>query len=347
MLEISKDRLISLTADLKAGIEAIDNAPYKLALVTDDDGNLEGVISDGDVRRALLSGIQLTGAVCDVMNNAPITIHLGASDAEARDLMHKHSIFSLPVLDERCVVGVKTLIKQEVTTLDNLVFIMAGGFGTRLRPLTDECPKPMLPISGKPMLMRLIEDFISQGFKNFCISTHFLPEIIKNYFGDGQALGVNISYVYEELPLGTGGALGLLSRHLTKPVLMINGDILTKIDFRNLINFHNKEKARATMSVRNYEVSVPFGVIEGSDHRITGMIEKPKYNFHVNAGIYIVEPSIINSVMKNEVIDMPTLLERYLSTREVAMFPLHEAWVDIGRREEYDKAQEFYEPKKY
>ena len=313
MFEISKEELIKRTAYLKEAIKAIDSSPYKLALISNDDGILEGVINDGDVRRALLSGSQLTDMVCEVMTHAPITINIGASDAEARDLMHKNSIVSLPVMDEGRVVGVKTLINQDLATLDNLVFIMAGGFGTRLSPLTDDCPKPMLPIAGKPMLLRLIENFISQGFKNFCISTHFLPLVIENYFGDGSDLGINITYVYEETPLGTGGALSLLPKHLTKPVIMVNGDVLTGVDFRNLLNFHNKEKIKATMAVRDYEVNVPFGVIEGADRRISGVVEKPRYSFHINTGIYILEPSIINSSKENEVINMPTLLAQYFS----------------------------------
>jgi NDP-sugar pyrophosphorylase family protein len=216
---------------------------------------------------------------------------------------------------------------------------MAGGFGTRLKPLTDNCPKPLLKVGDKPILETVLLSFIKSGFHDFYISTHYLPEMIKEYFGDGEKWGVSINYVYEETPLGTGGALGLLPKDLPElPVIMMNGDVLTKVDIEALLAFHNENDANATMCVREYEYQVPFGVIESEGYKIKSMVEKPMQRFHVNAGIYVVGRKIIEQVNNNEVVDMPTLLERYLD-KSVLMFPFHEYWLDIGRIDDFNRAQ--------
>ncbi|WP_347361358.1 nucleotidyltransferase family protein, partial [Vibrio vulnificus] len=190
--------------------------------------------------------------------------------------------------------------------------LMAGGFGTRLRPLTDNCPKPMLKIGNKPILETVIRSFIKAGFVNFYISTHYMPELIHAHFGDGSEFGVNITYVHEESPLGTGGALGLLPNDLPKdlPLIMMNGDVLTKVDFQRLLDFHVSHDADATMCVREYDYQIPYGVINGEGNKITSMVEKPIQRFFVNAGIYVVSPRVIQSVPENHRIDMPTLLEQ-------------------------------------
>lgn len=219
---------------------------------------------------------------------------------------------------------------------------MAGGFGSRLRPLTDNCPKPMLKVGDKPILETVIRSFIKAGFSDFYISTHYMPEQIKNHFGDGGDLGVNISYVYEETPLGTGGALGLLPDSMRQdlPLIMINGDVLTKVDFERLLSFHVENDADATMCVREYDYQIPYGVINGEGNQITSMVEKPIQRFFVNAGIYVVSPRVIQSVEKNQKIDMPTLLEQHMEERQkVLMFPVHEYWLDIGRMDDFNKAQ--------
>jgi NDP-sugar pyrophosphorylase family protein len=219
---------------------------------------------------------------------------------------------------------------------------MAGGFGTRLRPLTDNCPKPMLKVGDKPILEILVRSFIKAGFVNFYISTHFMPEQIHEYFGNGSGLGVNIVYVHEDSPLGTGGALGLLPDDLPKnlPLIMINGDVLTTVDFKRLLTFHNENQADATMCVREYDYQVPYGVINGEGNKITSMVEKPIQRFFVNAGIYIVSPKVIQSVPANHKIDMPTLLEQHMQkTDNILMFPIHEYWLDIGRMDDFKRAQ--------
>tara|TARA_R110000851_G_scaffold13043_2_gene44828 strand:- start:158 stop:838 length:681 start_codon:yes stop_codon:yes gene_type:complete len=218
---------------------------------------------------------------------------------------------------------------------------MAGGFGTRLRPLTDNCPKPLLKVGDKPILEIVLNSFIRSGFKNFYISTHYLPEMIKDYFGDGSKWKVNITYVHEKEPLGTGGALGLLPNDVPDlPLFLINGDVLTNVDFEKVLEFHNKQKAHATMCVRDYEYQVPFGVIQGQDNKVINMQEKPVEHYFINAGIYIVSPELRRSVSKNRYIDMPSLLESSIEQeKDVVMYPVREYWLDIGRIEDYKRAQ--------
>jgi NDP-sugar pyrophosphorylase family protein len=194
-------------------------------------------------------------------------------------------------------------------------------------------------VGDKPILETVLLSFIKSGFHNFYISTHYLPEMIREFFGNGEKWGVSINYVFEDKPLGTGGALGLLPKNLPElPVIMMNGDVLTKVSLEALLAFHNENNANATMCVREYEYQVPFGVIESDGINITSMKEKPVQLFHVNAGIYIVGRKIIDSVKENEVVDMPTLLERFLD-QQVIKYTFYEYWLDIGRMDDFNRAQ--------
>ncbi|EGR0903999.1 nucleotidyltransferase family protein [Vibrio alginolyticus] len=336
--------LISESSTIKQALEIINSEALRVAVVVDQDKKLLGMITDGDIRRGLLNELVLTDSVAKVMNSKPITAKKGTSKEHLVELMEKKQILSVPLLDEdKKVIGLETL--HSALSKDkylNPVFIMAGGFGTRLRPLTDHCPKPMLKIGGKPILETVIRNFIKAGFVNFYISTHYMPEQIHQHFGDGSDLGVNISYVHEDTPLGTGGAIGLLPEDMPRdlPLIMINGDVLTKVDFQRLLNFHMENNADATVCVREYDYQIPYGVINGEGNRITSMVEKPIQRFFVNAGIYVVSPVVIQSVPENYHIDMPTLLEQHMNKRNnVLMFPIHEYWLDIGRMDDFNRAQ--------
>ncbi|EKO5176830.1 nucleotidyltransferase family protein, partial [Vibrio vulnificus] len=298
----------------------------------------------GDIRRGLLKNLTLAEPVSLVMNLSPTIAKMGTRREDLIELMEKKGILSIPLLDEAGkVVGLETLHGAlHRPKYQNPVFLMAGGFGTRLRPLTDNCPKPMLKIGNKPILETVIRSFIKAGFVNFYISTHYMPELIHAHFGDGSEFGVNIMYVHEESPLGTGGALGLLPNDLPKdlPLIMMNGDVLTKVDFQRLLDFHVSHDADATMCVREYDYQIPYGVINGEGNKITSMVEKPIQRFFVNAGIYVVSPRVIQSVPENHRIDMPTLLEQHMQERNnVLMFPIHEYWLDIGRMDDFNRAQ--------
>lgn len=336
--------LITGNCTIKHALEIINNEGLHVAIVIDGEKRLLGMVTDGDIRRGLLSDLSLSDSVDTVMNSSPVTVKHGTSKEQLVDLMEEKQILSIPILNDLGqIVGLETLhsalIKKK---FQHPVFIMAGGFGTRLKPLTDSCPKPMLQVGAKPILETVIDGFIKSGFVNFYISTHYMPELIKSHFGSGEHLGINITYVHEEKPLGTGGALGLVKEHLnnTLPLIMINGDVLTNVDYKSLLEFHIENKADATMCVREYTYQVPYGVIEGCDGRIKSMVEKPIYRFFVNAGIYVVSQSVIHSVKKNEYIDMPTLLERHMEQKDnIHMFPVHEYWLDIGRMDDFNRAQ--------
>ncbi len=336
--------LISESSTIKQALEIINSEALRVAVVVDQDKKLLGMITDGDIRRGLLSDFLLTDSVAKVMNSKPITAKQGITKEALVNIMEKNEILSVPLLDTGGkVVGLETLHSAlSKDRYQNPVFIMAGGFGTRLRPLTDNCPKPMLKVGEKPILETVIKSFIRAGFSNFYISTHYMPEQIYQHFGDGSNLGVNISYVHEDTPLGTGGALGLLPDDIPRdlPLIMINGDVLTKVDFQRLLNFHLENDADATMCVREYDYQIPYGVINGDGNQITSMVEKPIQRFFVNAGIYVVSPRVIQSVEKNQKIDMPTLLEQHMEERQkVLMFPIHEYWLDIGRMDDFNRAQ--------
>ncbi|MEZ8323846.1 nucleotidyltransferase family protein [Vibrio cyclitrophicus] len=344
MINSWKKAILSPSATLKDALQIIDSEALRGALVVDGLHSLLGVVTDGDIRRGLLSGKGLNTPVSDVMNSSPVTATSLNSRGHLIEEMNKLDILFIPIVDDGKLVGLETLHRALVNkpSYQNPVFIMAGGFGTRLKPLTDSCPKPMLKIGDKPILETVIRSFTKAGFVNFYISTHYMPEQIQNHFGDGSDLGINITYVHENEPLGTGGALGLLPDDLPKdlPLIMINGDVLTKVDFQRLLEFHIDNNADATMCVREYDYQIPYGVINGEGNKITSMVEKPIQRFFVNAGIYVVSPQVIDSVPKNHRIDMPTLLEQHMNKRNnVLMFPIHEYWLDIGRMDDFNRAQ--------
>ncbi|QYJ95149.1 nucleotidyltransferase family protein [Shewanella spartinae] len=336
--------LIKPDSTIREALEIINNEALRIALVVDYNQHLIGVVTDGDIRRGLLENLSLTESVNRVANLSPLTVRLGTAKKDIVKLMEERGILSIPLIDdEGRVVGLETLHGAlHRPKYQNPVFLMAGGFGTRLRPLTDNCPKPMLKIGNKPILETVIRSFIKAGFVNFYISTHYMPELIHAHFGDGSEFGANIKYVHEESPLGTGGALGLLPKDLPKdlPLIMMNGDVLTKVDFQRLLDFHVNHDADATMCVREYDYQIPYGVINGEGNKIISMVEKPIQRFFVNAGIYVVSPRVIQSVPENHRIDMPTLLEQHMQERNnVLMFPIHEYWLDIGRMDDFNRAQ--------
>ncbi|GAB1266002.1 nucleotidyltransferase family protein [Aurantivibrio infirmus] len=334
--------LISPTASIHEAIEIIDKEALRLALVVDSECRLLGTITDGDVRRALIRRKQLSAPVREIMNTEPKTADIDTPRDDLLKILEKDDLLSIPLIQEQKVVGLETLqhlLKKP--KYENPIFLMAGGFGRRLRPLTDHCPKPLLKVGDKPILETILESFVSSGFSRFYISTHFMSEKIRQYFRDGSNWGVTIEYVHEKEPLGTGGALGLLPSDLPDyPIIVMNGDVLTKIDFEKLLNYHNEFSAVATMCVREFEHQVPYGVIQADGHKVVRMEEKPSQKYFINAGIYVLSREVIESVEKNQKIDMPTLLEKHIDeNKTVAMFPLHEYWLDIGRLNDFERAQ--------
>ena len=329
---------------LEAAIGVLDKGGVGIVLVTDADDVLCGTITDGDVRRALLRHKPMNTPVSDIMCATPQVADLNLSREKLLSLMDSTRLLQLPVVDAaRRVVRIETLHDMLARKrLDNPVFLMAGGFGKRLHPLTQDCPKPMLKVGDKPILELILQSFVDAGFHRFYISTHYLPEVIRDHFGDGSRWDVSIRYVHEEEPLGTGGALGLLPHdEIDLPIFLMNGDLLTRVDYRSLLEFHERHEGFATLCVREYESQVPYGVIQSDGHRITQIVEKPVQRCFINAGIYMLSPALIQRVAPGERIDMPTLLEREIvAGRDVNMFPVHEYWLDIGRMDDFQRAQQ-------
>ena len=330
---------ISPETSLSDSIKVLHEGGYRIALVIDNNGKLQGTLTDGDVRRALMSHYSMDDPVDRVMNIKPITININDDSSDAFMLMKSKSLLHIPVIDDnKVLIGLETI--QDLIAkkkFDNPVFLMAGGFGKRLKPLTNNIPKPLLDIGGKPILETILIQFIESGFYNFYISTHYKAEMIRNHFGDGSKWGVNITYIHEIKPLGTAGSLGLLPQNLPDlPILMMNGDILTRVDFSSLLDFHNKHNGIATMCVREYDFQVPYGVVESEKSLIKNIVEKPVHNFFVNAGIYVLNTEILENIYGTTYLDMPNLLSQNIANgKKIHMFPIYEYWLDIGQKEQY------------
>ncbi len=338
-----KYNFISETATIKEAVETIERSKAKIALVVDDEQHLLGSITDGDVRRGILNGIDLNECVTKVMNTSPHVAHIGDDPEHVVDLMRQNICRHIPLVDENNrVMTLETLDELvEYQQHDNWVMILAGGLGRRLSPLTNDCPKPMLPMGGKPILDVIIEGLKNQGFSRFFISVNYLGHIIQDYFGDGSKFGVNIEYILEDYELGTGGPLSLLPEKPTQPMIVMNGDILTKVNFSHLLNFHSEYTSSATICVRDHVVEIPFGVIKHENHTITSIVEKPLHKFMVNAGIYVLNPEAISIVPEGKYYDMPTLFEDMLEANlQTTVFPISEYWLDIGQIDDLNRAKE-------
>lgn len=322
-------------------IEVIDKAATQIAIVVNDKQELLGTVTDGDIRRAILKNISLDNPIEQVMNSNPKVGKINDKISKVHALIKNTSIKHLPIVDEQNrIVGVTSLddlIQSEKK--DNIVILMAGGLGTRLRPLTENIPKPLLKVGQKPILETTLESFIDYNFSDFYISVNYKSDLIKEYFNSGSKWGVTIEYIEEHRRLGTAGALSLLNRKPDKPVIVMNGDLLTKINFDELLKFHETHNAAATMCVREYYHQVPYGVIKTNGHRLEGIEEKPTHSYFVNAGIYVLSPEILELIPQDTFYDMPTLFE-FLSTKkyETIVFPIHEYWLDIGQMNDYEKA---------
>ena len=338
-----KELLVSPDATLVDAIKTLDHGAERIALIVDKEHRLLGTLTDGDVRRALIGYVSMDLPVEQVMCKTPKKAEAHWSKELILSTMEKYKLLQLPLVDGKgCVVGLETLhdvLKKP--RCDNPVFLFAGGFGKRLHPLTESCPKPLLKVGDKPILELILERFIEAGFHRFYISTHFMPEIIQGYFGNGDRWGVSITYIHESQPLGTGGALGLLPHdEIDLPLFVMNGDLLTNLNFKNLLTFHLDNDAFATLCVREYEHRVPFGVVESDGIDVTSIIEKPLHRFFINAGIYLLSPEFARSVLPGVKIDMPDLIQRHLAQeRKISMFPIHEYWLDIGRMDDFEQAQ--------
>lgn len=326
-------------------IEIIDLNSRQIAIVTDEEGKLLGTVTDGDIRRGILKKIPLSSPVSQIMNPQPVTIPKMDDRKSIIDILKANKIRHLPVVDEaRHVIGVERLEEQLNESHNNSwVVIMAGGRGKRLKPLTDDCPKPMLKIGERPILQIILEQFIRQGFARFCISVNYKSMQIKDYFGDGSKLGAEIYYIDEKKRMGTAGSLSLFPFEIHEPILVLNGDILTKLSFEQLIDFHREHQATATIAVATYGFQVPYGLIKANHDLLVGFEEKPVFSSFINAGIYVLNPEVLNYVPKDSYFDMNNLFKVLIQNKEpVCIFPIREYWTDIGEMKSFNQACKDY-----
>ncbi|MDA8094290.1 MAG: nucleotidyltransferase family protein [Betaproteobacteria bacterium] len=336
---------VAVDTPIRRTIEIIDASAMQIALVVDDSGRLVGTVTDGDIRRGILKGIPLDGAVREVMNCRPTVCRPDDDRESLLTRMKAKGLHHIPVVDDRGVLLGLEFLDEFLApqARDNAVILMAGGLGVRLRPLTEDCPKPMLKIGGRPILETILLNFMESGFETFYFSVNYKSEIITDHFGDGSKWGVTIDYLHESEKLGTAGALSLLRNRPSAPLLVMNGDLLTKVNFGQLLDFHKSHDAKATMCIREYDFQVPYGVVRIDNHRIIGIDEKPIQKFFVNAGIYVLEPEALDFIPKNTYFDMPTLFEKLIGAgMGVSAFPIREYWLDIGHLADYDRAKGDY-----
>ncbi len=336
--QIWRQAILPASATIAQAIRNLDQVSVKIVLVVNETGVLEGTISDGDIRRGLLKGLNMDSSVASIIHHNPLVVPPELGRDMVKQLMLANKIQQIPVVDElRHVVGLH--LWNEITTSparDNLMVIMAGGIGARLLPHTESCPKPLLLVAGKPMLEHIIARAKLEGFHSFLLAIHYLGHMIEEYFGNGERLGVQIDYLREESPLGTAGALSLLNPVPDAPFVVTNGDVITDIDYGELLDFHTRQSATATMAVRIHEWQHPFGVVQTQGVEIVGFEEKPIARSHINAGVYALDPSALGVLTTNAHCDMPTLFERLQVKRQrTVAYPMHEPWLDVGRLDDY------------
>lgn len=333
--------LINPDLSILETIRTINENALQVALVVDAERRLLGIVTDGDIRMGLLQNVSLDGPVKSIMHVSPLTTGTTCTASEAMSMMRTKHVRHVPVVDSGNHV-VDLMFWDKLTQpeqFQNWVVIMAGGSGIRLRPLTDSCPKPMLKVGERPLLENILLNFIEQGFSKFFISVNYLSDVIEHHFGDGSRWGASITYLRESQQLGTAGALALLPERPTKPFLVMNGDLLTTVDFRNILRFHSELKAVGTMCIRDTEYSVPYGVAELDNHKIVRIREKPAYRHSINAGIYVLDPRVLDVLPSHENFGMPDLFGSLIKDgMNVVAFPIQEYWVDIGRVAELERA---------
>lgn len=339
--ELWRQATLPVSVNIAQVIQNLNQFALKIVLVINDGGELVGTISDGDIRRGLIKGLDINSPITGIVHRNPLVVPPEMDRATVMQLMVSNKIQQIPVVNQQHqLVGLHLwdeVVKPAERT--NMMVIMAGGMGTRLRPYTENCPKPLLSVGGRPMLEHIIGRAKLEGFSRFVLAVHYLGHMIEDHFGDGSRFGVEIEYLREETPLGTAGALGLLSPLPDAPFLVTNGDVITDIHYGELLDFHIRHTAAATMAVRIHEWQHPFGVVQLEGVEIVGFEEKPIARSHINAGVYALEPESLRVLTASAHCDMPALFERLqaMEKRTIA-YPIHEPWMDVGRPDDLKQA---------
>lgn len=335
-----RECIVDVNGTLRNVAENLSKTGREVVLIVGENESLTGLLTDSDIRRALLSGFSLNDDLIHALNRNPCVGTPTMGRADLLNVMKTFGVRHLPILDCGKITGLVTL--RDLLTSEpseNPVVILAGGRGQRLSPLTDSLPKPLIPIQGTPVLELIIERVVSQGFTNLLLLVHYKKELIQEFFGDGKRLGANITYIEESTPLGTAGGLSLIESNPKLPVLVMNGDVLNHIPLAKLLEYHNSVPTDMTISVRKAEFSVPFGVMQIESDEVRGIREKPSLQLPVNAGVYVVSPSTIQRVRRDENLDMPALILQLINEGcRIRAFPVHEYWIDIGSHEDLARA---------
>ena len=337
--------LIKEDTSVKDVLLNLNNTSLKISLVVDDKKKLIGTVSDGDIRRGFLNGMDLNSPIKEIINRDPLTVSKSATYEYSVSLMKNLKFYQIPIIDKnRKVIGIHLIDESfPVKELDNVMLIMAGGEGKRMLPHTENTPKPMLKVAGKPILEHIIARAKKQGFSKFFISIHFQSEIIKNYFGNGDKWSVKIKYIEENKPLGTAGAIALIDPFPNKNFVVMNGDLITSVQFDDMLNFHEFHKAVASMSVKSYQWENPFGVVNTEGINITSFEEKPKLDYKINAGVYVFSPEIKKVLNSYEKCDMPEIFRRLQSVKkQIIAYLIYENWFDVGNPEDLVKVNNYY-----
>jgi dTDP-glucose pyrophosphorylase len=322
-------------------LKIIDSAGTQFLMVTNQHDKLLGVVTDGDVRRGILKDIPLSSSITSIMNRKPRTLPQSTKRREALEFLHSNCITHVPIVDSNGIVKEVISLSDEDLSLtrQSTAVLMVGGLGSRLGHLTSNCPKPMLQVGGKPVLENIVMELKSHSFNDFVFCVNYKAEMIQDHFQDGSQLGVKIRYVHETKRMGTAGALSLIPQDIKGPLLVMNGDIITRVNFSGLMDFHKEHNSHATMAVRKYEFQIPFGVVKTENGKIQGIEEKPSHSFLVAAGIYVVDYECLKYIPNNEFYDMPQLFNSMIGAGEVTQaFPIHEYWLDIGREDDLNRA---------
>lgn len=333
---------INIDSQFSDALKVINEGGYQLCLVRNSEGRLSGMVTDSDIRKALIKGIALDASVQKVMNKAPLVVSTDLGENEAHQLMRVNHFFHLPIVnDQGILIGLHIAEQlQTIAPRDETLVIMAGGRGKRLKPLTDNCPKPMLPLNGKPILEHIIERAKTDGFHKIILSVNYLSNKIIDHFQDGSGFNIKINYIHEHKPLGTAGSLSLLDEDtLDHPIIVTNGDVLTNVSYTDLLSSLYSNHSDGTMAVRRQEWQNPFGVVHSQGSKLIGLEEKPTYSHQVNAGIYAIRSTLISILEKNKYCDMTDLFHQGIEKKlKLNVFPLHETWLDIGRHSDYEAA---------
>jgi dTDP-glucose pyrophosphorylase len=340
--ELWRQTLLHGDATIKDAISVLNVSGLRIVLAVDENEKLLGTISDGDIRRGLLKGLQLENSLAAIWNHEAIVVPENMSTEMVKELMLVNKIQQIPIVDEnQRLIGLH-LWDEFVYSVsrENIFVIMAGGRGTRLGTQTENCPKPLLLVAGRPILEHIINRAQAEGFTHFVIAINYLGYMIEEYFGDGRKMGVKIDYLREEKPLGTAGALTLFEELPNLPIVVTNGDVITEIRYAAILDFHEKQGAAATMAVRSHEWQNPFGVVQIQGVEIISYDEKPIYRSNVNAGVYVLDPAVLKFIPKSEAFDMPSLLEiAGKNSERIVAYPVHEQWLDVGRPKDLQQAE--------